>query len=270
MSDLNYPESHPNLKSSLVREMLKVDTIGIIGGMGPGATNRLCDLITSLTPATSDQTHIPVITFNNSAIPSRVDAIFNGGVSPLPELVRTARILQTAGADFLLMPCNTAHYYFDEIQASVDIPLFDMIAETVRHIVSEFSDLETIGILGSSPTLDCGLFHKHLTTQGKKVIVPDPGVQIDLVMTSIFGARGIKAGHRDEPRAHLLEAGCHLAEKGANVIIAGCTEVSLVIKDGDLAVPLLDPLKIIAQLAVKRSMIGKLRTAQEQMYVVTA
>ncbi len=247
-----------------------MDTIGIIGGMGPVATNRLSELITGLTPATSDQAHIPVITFNNSAIPSRVDAIFEGGVSPLPELIRTARILQTAGADFLIMPCNTAHYYFDDIQASVDIPILNMIEETVRQIVNELSEIEAIGLLGSTPTLECGLFHRYLLKYGKKVVVPDSSVQEELVMASIFGEHGIKAGYRDQPQAQLLEAGHHLIAKGSEAIIAACTEVSLVLKNGDLSVAVLDPLRVIAELAVKRSLIGKLKTTRELQCVASA
>jgi aspartate racemase len=231
-----------------------VKTIGIIGGMGPNATNHFCSLITKLTPAKSDQDHIPVICFNNSAIPSRVNAIFGCGESPLPELVRTARVLESAGADFLIMPCNTAHYFLADLQAAVHIPILDLVEEAVLHLAREFSNVKTVGILGSTPTLNAGLFLNSLKKFGKNVVTPDSDVQDQLVMNAIFGKNGIKAGCLEEPKNQLLKAAEHLKRKGAEVIIAGCTEVSLVLLPEDLDVPLIDPLTVIAGLAIKLAM----------------
>ncbi len=229
-------------------------TIGIIGGMGPDATNHFCALITKLTPAKSDQQHIPVIVFNNAAIPSRVDAIFGCGESPLPELVRTARILQSAGADFLVMPCNTAHYYFADVQAAVNIPILNMVEQAIFRIAIEFGSVKTVGVLGSTATLRSGLFFKSLEKLGKNVVTPDSAVQEKLVMDAIFGEDGIKAGAIEAPKKQLLLASKHLQEKGAELIIAGCTEVSLVLSQEDLDVPLIDPLTVIATMAVRLAM----------------
>lgn len=233
-------------------------TIGIIGGMGPDATNHLCSLITKLTPAKSDQQHIPVIVFNNSAIPSRVEAIFGWGESPLPELVRTARILQSAGADFLVMPCNTAHYYLADVQAAVHIPILNMVEQSILRMAIEFSSVKTVGIVGSTATLSSGLFFKSLEKLGKVVVTPDPDVQEELVMNAIFGEDGIKSGSVEEPKKQLIRASQHLQGKGAELIIAGCTEVSLVLSQLDLDVPLIDPLMVIADIAVKLAMSSTL------------
>jgi aspartate racemase len=233
-----------------------VKTIGIIGGMGPDATNHFCSLITKLTPAKSDQEHIPVIVFNNSAIPSRVNAILGCGESPLPELVRTARVLQSAGADFLVMPCNTAHYYFADLQAAVDIPILNIVEEAVLLLARDFNHLKTVGILGSTPTLNAGLFLNSLKTFGKNVVTPDSDVQDHFVMDAIFSNDGIKAGFLEEPKNQLLKAAEHLRRKGAEVIIAGCTEVSLVLSQQDMDMPLIDPLTVIARIAVELAMSG--------------
>lgn len=226
-------------------------TIGIIGGMGPDATNHFCSLITKLTPAKSDQQHIPVIVFNNAAIPSRVDAIFGCGQSPLPELVRTARILQSAGADFLVMPCNTAHFFLADVQAAVQIPILNMVEQSILRMAIEFSSVKTVGILGSTATLSTGLFFKSLEKLGRTVVTPDSAVQEKLVMDAIFGEDGIKSGSIEGPKQQLLQAAKHLQGKGAELIIAGCTEVSLVLSQQDLDVPLIDPLTVIADMAVK-------------------
>jgi aspartate racemase len=248
----------------------KAATIGIIGGMGPDATNRLCELITLLTPARTDQAHIPVITFNNSAIPSRVDALFHGGPSPLPELIRTARILEAAGADFLLMPCNTAHIYLEELQLAVTVPIVNMIEATVRHAIERYPRVDSVGVLGSTPTLKTGLYHKCFAKFGRSVVVPDEVVQIEMVMASIFGDNGIKAGRREQPKADLLRAGMHLHEKGAQVVIAGCTEISLVLTTAKTPFEIIDPLEVLANLAVDRALVGERSPVKAAMHLVKA
>jgi aspartate/glutamate racemase len=130
--------------------MRNVLTIGVLGGMGPQATNYLCSLITEMTPARTDQEHIPVIAYNNSAIPSRLDAVLRGGPSPVPELVATARKLETAGADFIIMPCNTAHFFIEDVVAALGIPVLDMIELTVQHIRGAMPEVQQVGILAST------------------------------------------------------------------------------------------------------------------------
>ena len=231
-------------------------TIGIIGGMGPEATNRLCSLITANTAAVRDQDHIPVIAFNNSAIPDRVAAIFAMGRSPVPELVRTARALEAAGADFLLMPCNTAHYFFDDVQAAVSVPLVNMIELTVKHIIEEFraGGHNVVGLLGSTPTVECGLYETILLAQGQEIVVPDENDQKLLVMDAIFGEQGIKAGMHEHPARLLQAAANKLIAAGATIIVAGCTEISLVLNNGDLGVPIVDPLQVVADYAVRHAL----------------
>lgn len=230
--------------------MQRVKTIGIIGGMGPEATNLLCQLITALTPAACDQQHIPVLTFNNPAIPNRGQAIYQAGDSPLPELVRTARVLEGAGADFLLMPCITAHFYLEPLQAALSIPIVDMVQITVQFIAANYPTLKKIGVIGSTATLKSGLYDRFLHANACKSVLPNDALQA-AVMNAIFGEAGIKAGFSDGPREELLLAAQELVENGAQAIIAGCTEVSLVLRDGDLSVPIIDSLKILAARAVE-------------------
>ncbi|HEY9717624.1 MAG TPA: amino acid racemase [Trichormus sp.] len=235
--------------------MNPVSTIGILGGMGPQATNYFCSLITSLTNATSDQEHIPVITFNNSLIPSRNDALLRGGASPVPELVKTARVLEQAGADFILMPCNTAHCYIDDVVRAVAIPIIDMIQLTLDHIRDTMPHVKTVGILASSATIDTGLYQRPLAQASIVSIAPTAENQ-HLVMEAIFGKQGIKAGSLTMPRQSLFDVGGSLIASGADVIIAGCTEVSLVLRDQQPPFPFIDPLTLLAQTAVDRALAG--------------
>ncbi|MDQ1525299.1 MAG: aspartate racemase [Pyrinomonadaceae bacterium] len=231
-------------------------TIGILGGMGPEATNQLCALITGHTLVGKDQDHIPVITFNNSSIPDRVAAARGVGESPVPEMIRTARVLEQAGADFLVMPCNLAHYFLPDVQAAVSVPILDMIEETVRHIAEHYPQCGRAGILASTPTLESSLYHESFQKHGKRLLVPAADEQAGKVMKAIYGEEGIKCGYKDAPRVLLTEAAERLVAAGAEVIIAGCTEVSLVLTSDNSPFPVIDPLDIIARAAVARATAG--------------
>jgi aspartate racemase len=233
--------------------MKNVSTIGVLGGMGPEATNRLCELITALTHARKDQEHIPVITFNNSLIPSRVGALRGAGESPLPEMIRTAQVLERAGADFLLMPCNLAHCFLDEVRREVHVPVLDMIEETVKYAVAQYPDFYKVGLLASTPTIENRLYEKSFAPYRRVVLKPTASEQQSKVMEAIYGARGIKSGYKEEPAALLMEAAHGLLTNGAELIIAGCTEVSLVMTEGRAPCPVIDPMEVLARVAIERA-----------------
>lgn len=228
-------------------------TIGIVGGMGPEATNRLAALITALTPARRDQDHIPVIIFNNPGIPDRVSGIRRSGVSPLPEIIRTAQVLEQAGAAFLLMPCNLAHVYIAEVQKAIHIPLLNMIEETVKFTIENYPQCRKVGLVASTPTIESGIYEKAFLKKSVILISPDRDEQETKVMRAIYGKDGIKGGHKTKPRVLLKEVARHLTEKGAEVVVAGCTEASLVMMPNNSCV-VIDPLTIMAGVAVKRAM----------------
>ncbi len=142
-------------------------TIGIIGGIGPEATVDTFRWIVNLTPAKSDHDHIPVLIFNNPQVPSRADAILNNGISPVPILIDMAQSLEKMGADFLIMPCNTAHYYIEKIQEKIKIPIINMIDETTQYVLSCEHLKEGIGLLATEMTLRTGIYQESLI--GKKV-----------------------------------------------------------------------------------------------------
>lgn len=237
--------------------MTSVSTIGVLGGMGPEATNRLCALITACTHVSKDQDHIPVITYNNSLIPPRVGAISGLSESPVPEMVRTARVLEQAGADMLVLPCNLAHYFIDEVQREVQIPILNMIEETVRFIIAGHPAFRTVGLLASTPTIKHGLYERSCAAHQIAVLTPDDAAQEALVMEAIYGERGIKCGYKDEPRSLLTEAAQQLSMKGAQLIIAGCTEVSLVLgQDEQSSFQVVDPMEMMARVAVEKARAG--------------
>lgn len=234
-------------------------TVGIIGGIGPEAANRLSQLIVELANAQTDKEHVPVICFNNPNIPSRVDSISGKGENCLPALVETARSLVRAGANFLIMPCNCAHYYLRSLRAEISVPVLDMIQETVDQIIEDFPGAKSVGLLASSPTLDNNLYGRPFSEWGVECLKPTELEQA-LVMSAIYGPDGIKAGKKEVARQDLIGIGNSLASRGAEVVIAGCTEISLVLESDTLSVPVVDPMHVIAQSAISCSRHGMSRS----------
>ena len=221
--------------------------IGILGGMGPEATIDLYYRIIRATPAKKDQEHIKTIIYSNPKISDRTNAILFKGISPLPELITTALSLQKAGADFLIMPRNTAHYFIEPLKKSVDIPILNMIKITSKHIHEKFSYHNNIGLLATDGTIRSNIYQKSLK-KDKEFHIPDNKDQ-KLVMSAIY--EHIKAGKLESGKHILNNISEKLRMSGANIIIAGCTEISLVLKNGDLEIPILDPLQLLAEYAVK-------------------
>ncbi|HEY0097717.1 MAG TPA: amino acid racemase [Pyrinomonadaceae bacterium] len=241
--------------------MSKILNIGVLGGMGPEATNQLCALLTANTAVSRDQDHIPVITYNNPRIPGRVAAVRgdDGALSPVPEMIRTAQVLERAGAGLLLLPCNLAHYFIADVQASIRIPILNMIEETVNFIVEHYPQLRRAGILASTPTIECGLYDRAFRRHDKHLLAPEAVEQDDKVMRAIYGSEGIKCGHKSAPRNLLKSAAENLSQRGAEVIIAGCTEVSLVLSRENSSFNVIDPLEIIARVAIAHAGAGEVK-----------
>lgn len=134
-------------------------TVGILGGMGPLATVELFRLIVSNTESPNDQGHIRIIIDNNPQIPDRTNAILNGGESPVNALVKSASMLKNDGADFLIIPCNTSHYYIDEISRNAGIEIVNMIETTAIYLKEH--NIKTIGLLATSGSVKTLVYEKN-------------------------------------------------------------------------------------------------------------
>lgn len=221
--------------------------IGIIGGMGPEATIDLFQKIVKATPARTDQEHLRILVDCNPKIPDRVKAIFEQAENPLGPLIATAQNLERSGAGLLLIPCNAAHYYHGEVARKVSVPVLNMIEETARYCRRKFPYLEVFGLLAGSSTVALGLYSKAFEKVGKEILNPRPETQ-DKVMNCIYE---IKAGNLGaQVREELLQVARELVEAGAQGVLLGCTEVPLVLQDGDLPVPFIDPTRVLAEVSV--------------------
>lgn len=223
--------------------------IGILGGMGPDATCVLFDRIIRYTNAKCDSEHIRVIIDNNPKIPDRTAAILGDSTSPVSELVKTATNLQNSGADFIIIPCITSHYYFKEIQKEIGVPILNALEITREHINRNHANIKKIGVIATSGTIRTNLFQKLL--DDKEIIIPTDEEQREYVMEIIYGKEGVKAGNRTgKVKEQLSEIVKRLKIRGAEAIIAGCTEISIVLDQSDIDIPLIDPLTIMAKKSV--------------------
>jgi len=236
----------------------KPKTIGVLGGMGPEATAAFLDLIVKNTRARRDQEHVPVVVCSLPQVPDRTEAILHGGPSPVPLLRRGLETLHRAGAGFAVMPCLSAHYFHPALAARSPLPLLDLPQETAAEVRKLGPRVRKVGLIATGGTVVSRIFHDVFEPAGIEVLVPDARVQ-RLVMEAIYGPAGIKAGAPPaRPRRILRSVADGLVRRGAQAVVAGCTEVPLVLRPRDVAVPLIDPMRIGARACVRRAG-GRLR-----------
>ncbi|WP_346353128.1 aspartate/glutamate racemase family protein [Azotosporobacter soli] len=229
-------------------------TIGVLGGMGPLATADLMMKIVGVTPAGCDQEHVPVLVYNNSQIPSRIEALLSDGTDPLKEMVRSARCLEKAGADFLIMPCNTAHYWYQSLKKKITVPLLHMIELTAQAAAKEQN--ARLLLLATAATVNTGLYQKAFAKNEAQLILPDAAEQA-LVSRAI---EGVKAGHVADNACladlnRLLE---RQADNGAEGYIGGCTEIPLLFPYLTKRLQAIDPTLLLAKAAVEAARSGRI------------
>ncbi|SFU91388.1 aspartate/glutamate racemase family protein [Xenorhabdus koppenhoeferi] len=197
--------------------------IGILGGMGPAATIDAMEKIIKNTPATCDQEHIPVIAVSFPDIPDRTENILSGGESPLNKMLAVLRILEAAGAQCIIMPCNTAHYWHDELKASTKIPFLNIVEVTCNKIVSE--GVNNVAILATTGTIKTELYQERLKKDNVNYVVPDD-IQQGIIMESILA---YKSGDGEKAYQLIESVITQLKNVGVERFIMGCTEIPLIL-----------------------------------------
>ncbi len=224
-------------------------TVGVIGGMGPAATVQFLARLQALTPAGRDQDHLHLLVDCNPQVPDRNAAVRGEGPSPGPMLAAMARGLEAAGAELLVMPCNAAHAFVGAITAATRLPFINLIEAACDEAVASAPD--SVGVLAADGALASGLYQSALAQRGVKALAPTARRQAEF-MELLYR---IKAGATgEESRSRMAELADGLLEDGASVLIAGCTEVSLVFGPGDVAVPLIDSIDALARRTIAIAM----------------
>ena len=227
--------------------------LGIIGGMGPEATAELFLRIIRATPAARDQEHLRVLIDSNPQIPDRTEAILSGDAEPVvAALTQVAQGLERAGAQVLAAPCNTAHHFLPHVRPTVSAPILDMIAEACDDIAA--AGHRRVGLLATTGTVRTGLYAAALGQKGVGLITPDAAQQEEtMAVIHAIKADGPTPAIRDRAAA-LVE---HLCAHGAEAVVAGCTELSLVLtgsgtaQAGQPPVPVFDPMDSLVRAVLR-------------------
>ena len=228
--------------------------VGVLGGMGPLATLDFMQKMLEATPARCDQEHVPALVSSIPQIPDRTHAFQGTGASPLPALLECADRLKAGGASLLVIPCNTAHLWFDEILAHVRMPMLHIVDAALEE-VARAGGHTRIGLLATPATIASGLYSgRRAAGRGHPSI--DWVLPCESEMTQWVGPgiAAVKAGRIKEGETLLLRAAQALCTRGSTAIVLGCTEIPLVLNDRNTAVQTIDATAALSRQAVRWSL----------------
>jgi len=212
--------------------------IGILGGLGPAAGCRFYDMLIRMCPALRDQEHPDVILYGKASVPDRSAFLLGrSDESPLPAMIGGLRTLEQAGARLIAIPCATAHHFHSELQSAIGVPILNMLALTAQFLAQ--GGVTRAALLATEGSYRSGAFYRALEAAGIAAIAPAED-QVQALMGMIYA---IKSGNLPGKQA-LEDIAKPLLEQGAQRVVLGCTEFSLV---GGLSEIYVDPMRILAQ-----------------------
>ena len=224
--------------------------LGVLGGMGPLASAHFMLRLTLLTPAGRDQDHIPAVLWSDPRVPDRNAARLGTGPDPLPWLMRGIHGLLAAGCGAIVIPCNTAHGWFEPMCQTAPVPILHIVDAAATDLSRIGIAGGTIGLMGTAATLAMRLYQDRLRARGWDIIEPEPAQMEHLVSPAIAA---VKANRVAEAYAPLVEVANRLASRGAAAVVLGCTEIPLGIQAGPaeaLRVPVVDTIDALARAAI--------------------
>lgn len=219
--------------------------LGIIGGMGPAATDLLYRRIIDRTDAECDQEHLDMIILNHASMPDRTAAIRSGKTERVLELLqKDARFLEKAGAAAIAIPCNTSHYFYDDLQKSVSIPIINMVRETARYVKA--LGRKKVCVLATDGTIMSGIYEKEITAEGIEYVAPDEKTQ-KLVMKIIYEQvkKGFPGNEEDFREIHHF-----IKSSGCDGAILACTELSVFREEAGLTDYYTDALEVLCECSI--------------------
>ena len=227
---------------------MKQYRLGVLGGMGPQATNTFYQFVIDRTAARSDQEHVNALILSDSDMPDRTAAILSGGKAQdavFQRLLADAKLLEQAGCTCIAVPCNTSHFFLDRVQEYIGIPILHMIRETARLLAVQ--GLKRPGILATDGTIQTGLYQKEFSAAGIEAVVPSTQAQ-ELVMSLIYD--DVKAGRDGDPQKF---AAIHedLLAQGCDCGVLACTELSVFADKHHLPPYYTDAMAVLAERAVE-------------------
>lgn len=216
--------------------------LGVLGGMGPQATELFYRRVVEFTAAEKDQEHIETLVLSDTRMPDRTAAILSGNTAPVYErLLADAKFLESWGAACIAIPCNTSHAFVPQLQAELKVPIVNMIAETAAALKA--AGASRVGILATDGTLRMGLYRAACEGEGLEAVEPPEEIQ-KLVMSVIYDE--VKGG-RPVSREKLAAIDAALLELGCGHGVLACTELSVCEGWESLGCKYVDALDVLAR-----------------------
>lgn len=222
-----------------------INKLGILGGLGPLATAYFFQLILDMTDAKIEQEHIEISIYNKPCIPDRTSYILDRGKdNPVPAMIEVGKVLESQSVDYIAIPCITAHYFLEELQTSLSVPIIDGVDETVQCIKKH--GIKRVGIMATAGTISSGLFQKKLEKNKIESILPKE-VEQEYINHIIYNNVKINKPV-DMDKFNAVADG--LRNMGAESIILGCSELSLIKGGYKLSEDFLDTMEVLARSSV--------------------
>ena len=219
--------------------------LGILGGMGPAASAEYITRLIQQTPATCDQEHIPFVLWNEPRTPDRSTSLRNGDDKPLPYLLQGIQVLKAVGCSLIVIPCNTAHFWYDEL-IKLRVPIVHIVDSVAYSLCDADVNSGTIGIMGTQATIELGLYQNHLTDWN--CIVPSQEEMDNIVQPAIDL---VKAGDMIKSHSMLMSVVDSLIARGAQAVVLGCTEIPLAVReDNRNGIPLINSIDSLVKVAI--------------------
>ena len=221
--------------------------LGIIGGLGPMATAYFFHLIVEMTDAKTDQEHIEILIHNCPQIPDRTRYILGkSDENPLEMMISVGKQLKSAGVDYIAMPCVTAHYFGDVLEREIGVSMIHAVEETARYLQER--KIQNVGIMATDATVQMDIFGRCMSDYGIKCLYPEQENQ-EKVMHLIYD--NVKAGMPIEQDL-FDDVAKSLFDAGAQVIILGCTELSMIKRANMVGAGILDVTEVLAKSCVEQ------------------
>ena len=221
--------------------------LGVLGGMGPQATQVFYQFVLDRTDAARDQDHLPAVILSDTGIPDRTAAILSGNTEGLYQrLLADARMLEGCGCTVLAIPCNTSHFFVDRLRGEIGVPIIHMLRETAAALAAQGK--KRPGILATDGTIQMGLYHKECASLGMEAVSPDPETQ-GLVMSIIYDE--IKQGEKGS-RDKFAKIDRAIRRAGCDCAILACTELSVFATYHPLPSFYVDAMMVMAERAVEQ------------------
>lgn len=226
-------------------------SLGIIGGMGPKATSVFFDKIVNSTVAHKDQEHINMVILNHSTLPDRTEAILtNTGETFLEAIKSDFKLLEAAGVANIAIPCNTSHYFYEDLQKMTHISIINMVDETVREIYEKYGENTKVGILATNGTIRTGIYKKVCEKYNLELHSPNDAIQgkvMDIIYNGVKSELDVDPGELESLIVELVE------NEGCKCVILACTELSCIKLSDEVAKYSIDAMNVLVERSITRS-----------------